>query len=62
MWQTIQSFGMFCHVVVIVTGASGGLGAPLAGGLDAFTSAVAFLLAPGYVNGQVPALDGGLTT
>jgi NAD(P)-dependent dehydrogenase (short-subunit alcohol dehydrogenase family) len=32
------------------------------GRLDEFTSAVAFLLAPGYVNGQVLALDGGLTT
>jgi NAD(P)-dependent dehydrogenase (short-subunit alcohol dehydrogenase family) len=32
------------------------------GRLDEFTQAVAFLLAPGYVNGQVLALDGGLTT
>jgi NAD(P)-dependent dehydrogenase (short-subunit alcohol dehydrogenase family) len=29
---------------------------------EEFTAAVAFLLAPGYVNGQVIALDGGLTT
>jgi NAD(P)-dependent dehydrogenase (short-subunit alcohol dehydrogenase family) len=32
------------------------------GRLEEFTEAVAFLLAPGYVNGQVLALDGGLTT